>query len=209
MVFFGLFFLWNLEPGREGSLVQVHGAVTLVAHQGKDVHKHVSGKLDMERPTPLTIDSLFRMYSQTKPVTAAVLLTLFEDGAFLLDDPVSKWIPEFAKPNVFALLPVKDRVRGYVPSLAIAKNSKFSILRGLTLSELTQARQSSAEIGYAVHRFPGRCPDSLLVGSLRLVLKQLHCSRIAVHGQHLTMFDANGTGARSHDCWNTVLPGND
>ena len=62
----------------------VPGTVTLVARKGKVVHTHVTGKLDMQRPAPLAIDSLFRMYSQTKPVTAAVLLTLFEEGAFLL-----------------------------------------------------------------------------------------------------------------------------
>ena len=80
----------------------IPGTVTIVARRGKVVHTHVTGKLDMERPAPLAIDSLFRMYSQTKPVTAAVLLTLFEDGAFLLDEPVSKWIPEFANPKVVA-----------------------------------------------------------------------------------------------------------
>jgi CubicO group peptidase (beta-lactamase class C family) len=93
------------------------GAVTLVARRGKVVHSHVSGKLDVERPAPVAADSLFRLYSQTKPMTAAVLMTLFEEGAFLLDEPVSKWIPEFAKPGVFTLKSSQDAVRGnYSPT---------------------------------------------------------------------------------------------
>ena len=93
------------------------GAVTLVARRGKVVHSHVSGKLDVERPAPVAADSLFRLYSQTKPMTAAVLMVLFEEGAFLLDEPVSKWIPEFAKPSVFTLKSSQDAVRGnYSPT---------------------------------------------------------------------------------------------
>ena len=52
------------------------------------------------------------MYSQTKPVTAAVLMTLFEDGAFMLNDPISKWLPEFANPKVQSLpRPKRARTR--------------------------------------------------------------------------------------------------
>ena len=51
-------------------------AVTLVARHGRVVHSHLSGKLDVERPAPVAADSLFRLYSQTKPMTAAVLMTL-------------------------------------------------------------------------------------------------------------------------------------
>ena len=88
------------------------GAATIVARQGKIVHSHVSGNLDVERPAPIAADTLFRLYSQTKPMTAVVLLSLFEDGEFLLDEPISKWLPEFAKPDVFTLAPASEKVRG-------------------------------------------------------------------------------------------------
>jgi CubicO group peptidase (beta-lactamase class C family) len=106
------------------------GAVTLVARRGKVVHSHVSGKLDVERPAPVTADSLFRLHSQTKPMTAAVLMVLFEEGAFLLDEPVSKWIPEFAKPGVFAIKPPQDAVRGdYSPTTpALREITIFDLL---------------------------------------------------------------------------------
>ena len=70
------------------------------------------------------------MYSQTKPITAAVLMTLFEDGLFLLDEPVSKWIPEFANPKVVAYHQAHERVRGRSRSPASKRRgarSPFSI----------------------------------------------------------------------------------
>jgi CubicO group peptidase (beta-lactamase class C family) len=78
----------------------------------------------------VTADSLFRLHSQTKPMTAAVLMVLFEEGAFLLDEPVSKWIPEFAKPGVFAIKPPQDAVRGdYSPTTpALREITIFDLL---------------------------------------------------------------------------------
>lgn len=96
----------------EVSAGRLPGAATIVARQGKVVHSHVSGNLDVERPAPIAADTLFRLYSQTKPMTVVVLLSLFEDGEFLLDEPISKWLPEFAKPNVFTLAPASEKVRG-------------------------------------------------------------------------------------------------
>ena len=68
------------------------------------------------------MDSLFRMYSQTKPVTAAVVMSLFEEGAFFLDEPVSKWLPEFENPRVAVYPAAEDRV------LAIAEVPLFAHL---------------------------------------------------------------------------------
>ena len=94
----------------------IPGAVTILARKGKVVHTHVAGKLDLDRAAQLGTDSLFRMYSQTKPITAAVVMALFEEGAFMLNDPISKWLPEFANPKVQSLPRSKDRVR--VPAVA-------------------------------------------------------------------------------------------
>jgi CubicO group peptidase (beta-lactamase class C family) len=111
----------------------IPGTITLVARKGRVVHTHVTGKLDIDRPAPLKIDSLFRMYSQTKPVTAAVLLTLCEEGLFMLDEPVSKWIPEFKNPNVIAYPSAKDRVRG-TPSVSFT--SVVKARREITIFDL-------------------------------------------------------------------------
>ncbi len=96
---------------------EIPGAVTVVCRRGKVVHNNVVGTLDMHRPEPLGMDSLFRMYSQTKPVTAVVAMTLFEEGVIFLDDSISKWLPEFASPQVVAYPSATDRVKGSPLSL--------------------------------------------------------------------------------------------
>ena len=90
----------------------VPGTATVIAKGGEVVHKHSCGKLDIDRDEALGMNSLFRMYSQTKPVTAVVLMSLFEQGAFFLNDPVSKWLPEFAQPQVNRPIASSERVRG-------------------------------------------------------------------------------------------------
>ena len=110
---------------------EIPGTATVVLRHGKVVHRHVSGRLDMDRDAPVATDTLFRMYSQTKPVTAAVIMSLFEDGAFFLDEPVSKWLPEFAGPRVVAYPGAEDRVR---MGLAIANT--VPARREITLFDL-------------------------------------------------------------------------
>ncbi|MBI1248750.1 serine hydrolase [bacterium] len=74
----------------------VSGAVTLVAQDGKIVHLSAVGEADIEAEKPLKTDAMFAIASMTKPITATALMTLVEEGKVNLDDPVSKYIPEFA-----------------------------------------------------------------------------------------------------------------
>jgi CubicO group peptidase (beta-lactamase class C family) len=71
------------------------GAVTLVARRGVVVHFEAQGLMDLESKKPMRKDSLFRMASTTKPVTAAAVLMLMEEGKLRLGDPVSRFLPEF------------------------------------------------------------------------------------------------------------------
>jgi CubicO group peptidase (beta-lactamase class C family) len=80
---------------------KIPGAVTLVARRGKVVHFEASGLRDVERKLPMEKDTIFRLYSQSKPVTGAAVMILFEEGHFLLSDPVSKYLPEFSSMNVY------------------------------------------------------------------------------------------------------------
>ncbi len=73
----------------------VAGITTLIARYGKVAHFGCYGKLDLALDKPIQADSLFRIYSLTKPITAVAALMLHDEGYFNLDDPVSKWIPEF------------------------------------------------------------------------------------------------------------------
>ncbi len=77
------------------------GVITLIARHGKIVHFDAYGKADLEAGTPMKTDSLFRMYSMTKPVTSTALLMLFEEGKFQLDDPLDKYFPEFKDLQVY------------------------------------------------------------------------------------------------------------
>ena len=72
----------------------VAGTVTLVARRGKVVHFDAVGFRDAEAKAPMTTDTIFRMASMTKPIASVALMMLYEQGYFLLNDPVSKWIPE-------------------------------------------------------------------------------------------------------------------
>jgi CubicO group peptidase (beta-lactamase class C family) len=76
------------------------GAVTLVARKGKVVHFEAHGLADVDARKPMASGSLFRLASMTKPVTAASILMLLEEGKLVLSDPVSKFVPEFKGPKV-------------------------------------------------------------------------------------------------------------
>jgi CubicO group peptidase (beta-lactamase class C family) len=79
---------------------KIAGAVAGVARQGKVAYLQAVGVQDLASKTPMTERSLLRIYSMTKPVTSVAAMILFEEGKFALDDPVSKYIPEFANVKV-------------------------------------------------------------------------------------------------------------
>jgi len=76
-------------------------AQLLIARRGELVHQSVIGQQDPERNTPLAEDSLYRIYSMTKPITSVALMSLVEEGLIALDDPVAKHIPHWADLGVF------------------------------------------------------------------------------------------------------------
>ena len=84
-----------LEPGK------LAGCLTLVARRGAVVFSSPLGLRDLERREPMTEDTIFRIYSMTKPITSVALMTFYEEGYFQLDDPVRKFIPEWADLRVY------------------------------------------------------------------------------------------------------------
>ncbi len=72
------------------------GGVGMVARKGRVVYTGVWGLSDRESGEPMAEDTIFRIYSMTKPVTSVALMMLYEEGHFLLDDPVAKYLPELA-----------------------------------------------------------------------------------------------------------------
>lgn len=78
----------------------IPGAVLLIARHGKVVYEQAIGSRDPQGGTPLRVDDIFRIYSMSKPITVVAALTLVEAGRLQLDDPVSKYLPQFAAMQV-------------------------------------------------------------------------------------------------------------
>lgn len=82
----------------EGKLA---GIVSLVARHGKVAHAEKFGMQNIEADIPMAFDTVFRIYSMTKPIASAALMMLHEDARFHLNDPVSKYLPEFSALKVY------------------------------------------------------------------------------------------------------------
>ena len=82
----------------EGKLA---GTISLVARRGEIVHLESQGLMDIEADKKMQDDTIFRIYSMSKPITSVALMMLYEDGCFQLDDPVSRFIPGFANLEVY------------------------------------------------------------------------------------------------------------
>ena len=99
---------------------QIPGAVALIARNGKIVYHKAFGFSEAESKTNFKTDAIFRIASQTKAITSTAVLMLWEEGHFRLDDPISKFIPEFANAGVmetfneadssFTISPVKNPI---------------------------------------------------------------------------------------------------
>ena len=79
---------------------RIAGAVTLVVRHGKVAWFKAQGMADREAAKPMPADAMFRICSMTKPITSVAVMMLYEEGKFLLDDPVSKYLPEFKNAKV-------------------------------------------------------------------------------------------------------------
>ena len=106
-----------VEPGK------IPGSITLVARRGQVCYLDVAGQRDVARGTPMTEDSILRIYSMTKPVTSVALMTLYERGLFSLDDPVHRYIPAWKKLRV--------RTAGSHPLFATAPCERPMTIRDL------------------------------------------------------------------------------
>jgi CubicO group peptidase (beta-lactamase class C family) len=94
--------LARIDTMIETAIAENHipGAVALVARNGKIVHHEAYGLADNGTGRALKKDDIFRIASQTKAITATAVMMLWEQGRFQLDDPISKWIPEFKDAGV-------------------------------------------------------------------------------------------------------------
>lgn len=77
------------------------GVSALIYEQGEEVYFQAFGMADREAGTPMARNTIVQIFSMTKPITGVALMTLYEEGAFQLDDPVAKYAPEFADMQVY------------------------------------------------------------------------------------------------------------
>lgn len=90
---------WMQRLVEDGKLA---GVLTMVARRGHVVWQRTRGMADLARAKPMTPETIFRIYSMTKPLTSAAIMMLYEEGRFQLDDPITRFLPSFADMRVFA-----------------------------------------------------------------------------------------------------------
>ncbi|MBX3731448.1 MAG: beta-lactamase family protein [Verrucomicrobiae bacterium] len=99
-----------VEDGR------VPGVEALIARRGRIVYHRAFGLADAEAGRPLEVDAIYRIASQSKAITATGVMMLWEEGRFRLDDPVSKFLPEFKNPRVLDTFNEEDGSWTAVPA---------------------------------------------------------------------------------------------
>ena len=135
------------------------GAVIAIARQGRLVYFEALGKRDPAAGQPMTRDTIFRLYSMTKPLASVAAMILVEDGLLQLTDPVSKFLPEFREPKVAVPRTDEKGNTSYEMVPADRPILVHDLLRhssGLAYGEITKnaaVRQAYAEAGLAK---PGR-----------------------------------------------------
>lgn len=152
----------------------VPGLVTLVARRG-EVHVDVIGKQDIGGTAPMRRDTIFRIASLTKPITAVAAMILVEEGKMRLDDPVDKWLPELANRRVLRSL--ESEITDTVPAARpITPRDLLTFRLGLgavmVYPEKHPIQKAMSEAGVAPGPFlPAYAPDELMkrYGSLPLV----------------------------------------
>lgn len=125
---------------------KIAGGVTMMARHGKVIHMKAVGMADREAGKPMRTDSIFRIASMTKPVTSVAVMMLWEQRKLGLDDPVSKYIPEFKNPRVLV---------GVDPLATRPANGEITIRHLLThTSGLTYDAENLQPL-YNQHRISG------------------------------------------------------
>src|SRR5690606_38611218 len=94
----------------------IKGAAALIHKDDKEVYYKAFGNDGVNPQTPLKKDAIFRIASQTKAITTVAVMMLYEEGKFLLDDPISKYIPAFKNPQILETFNEKDTTYSTSPA---------------------------------------------------------------------------------------------
>ena len=140
---------------------RVAGAVTLVVRRGKVAWFKAQGMQDREAGKPMPADAMFRICSMTKPITTVAAMMLYEEGKFLLDDPVSKYLPEFKDMKV--LVKPAEGPRYTIPATKeITVRDLMRHTSGLTYNwnEDLGAMYEKANVASGLFQYDGTIADS-------------------------------------------------
>lgn len=137
--------LARIAPALTGEIErgQYPGAVVLIARKGKIVYFESYGQLDPASAKPMTKDAIFRLYSMTKPYTSVAAMMLMEEGKLRLTDPVSKYIPAFAKLEV--------SVASADPATGAVRYSNVPAEREITIQDLLRHTSGFVYTGFTSH----------------------------------------------------------
>jgi len=119
---------------------KIPGMVTMVLRQGKVAYFEAFGNMDIEANKKMTRDAIFRIASMSKAITSVAIMTLYEEGYFLLTDPVSKFIPEFKNPKVVMKSPTSDSIILVPAKSEITIRELLNHTSGITYGEGVQSR---------------------------------------------------------------------
>ena len=134
----------------------ISGAVTLVGHQGRVVHLSAVGLADLEQRRPMSADTMFRIMSMTKPITATAVMILVDEGKLSIDDPVEKYIPAFAE----AKLKNGEPVQGLkIRHLLTHTSGLVGDQRVQTSLEATAEMLAAAAVRFSARRQMGVRPE--------------------------------------------------
>ncbi len=139
----------------------IPGAVAIIVRNGKVVYLKSFGYSHVEKQTPLKTNDIFRIASQTKAITSLAVMMLWEEGKFQLDDPISRYVPEFKNPRVLTSLNWSDTTYATVPA-----KSEITIRQLLThTSGIDYAAIGSQEFRavYAKARVPSGIGNASMV----------------------------------------------
>jgi len=150
---------------------KIPGSVTAVLRGGELAYLHCAGRRDIERDRPMTVDTLCRIYSMSKPITSLAVMILWERGLFVLDDPVHRFLPE--------LKDLQVRSAGAWPLFETRPPARPMTVRDLLrhTSGLTYDFMRSSNIDYAYRKLrlaipaPGYTLDRMIEQLARLPLE--------------------------------------
>jgi CubicO group peptidase (beta-lactamase class C family) len=147
---------------REIDAKRIAGMVTMVVRHGRVVWLDARGMADVEQKKPMQKDALFRICSMTKPITSTAVMMLYEEGRFTLEDPVSRYLPEFKDPKVL-VKPEAGQPNTVAARREITIRDLLRHTSGLTYqwNEVLGQRYVDANVASGLLQYDGTIADSV------------------------------------------------